>query len=516
MKKLFLIILLALAAALSAAAQDAKVRSFEAAPMDVTAQKHARLDLHGEKCAVVKVRVIADGVAFKGNLIGEPVENPGEYWVYLTGGTKQFQILSRSFLPFMYNFDEPLRGGVTYVLTLEAPQAAGAPVTPQRKKQNFLALKVTPPSAHVTVDGTEIALVNGACNKLLPAGTHTYRVTALGYAPHEETVTIADTKITRAVTLRSVMPRLTVTSATPGTEIFINDESRGTDRWNGELMPDTYVIEGRMDAYRTHSQTITLAEDETRTVAIPALTPITGSLTIDYLPQDATVTIDGRAVGTTPLLLDDLLVGSHKVTIAAEGYETKTLTATVAETTPATLSGTLAAKPTKPSLADIALTNNYESFKDPSTGKLGYKHNGLVVIPATFDWVGMFSEGLTQARIDGKLGYIDKTGTFVIPPKFRGSARFFEGLAAVTNNGKWGYIDMSGTMVIPEKYDDIGIFSEGLAKVFINGKWGYIDKFGTMVIPAIYDEGLNFENGKANVKLNGRWFYIDRNGNKVK
>ena len=32
MKKLFLIILLALAAALSAAAQDAKVRSFEAAP----------------------------------------------------------------------------------------------------------------------------------------------------------------------------------------------------------------------------------------------------------------------------------------------------------------------------------------------------------------------------------------------------------------------------------------------------------------------------------------------------
>ncbi|MCI5978252.1 MAG: hypothetical protein MRZ32_04870, partial [Bacteroidales bacterium] len=73
MKKLFLIILLALAGALSAAAQDAKVRSFEAAPMDVTAQQHARLDLHGEKCAVVKVRVIADGVAFKGNLIGEPV-----------------------------------------------------------------------------------------------------------------------------------------------------------------------------------------------------------------------------------------------------------------------------------------------------------------------------------------------------------------------------------------------------------------------------------------------------------
>ena len=113
MKKLLIIILLAMAGAIGATAQEATVKSFETAPMDVTAQQYARLDLHGEKCAVVKVRVIADGVAFKGNLIGEPVENPGEYWVYLTGGTKQVQILSRSFLPFMYYFPEPLQGGVT-------------------------------------------------------------------------------------------------------------------------------------------------------------------------------------------------------------------------------------------------------------------------------------------------------------------------------------------------------------------------------------------------------------------
>ena len=125
MKKLLIIILLAMAGAIGATAQEATVKSFETAPMDVTAQQYARLDLHREKCAVVKVRVIADGVAFKGNLIGEPVENPGEYWVYLTGGTKQVQILSRSFLPFMYYFPAPLQGGVTYVLTLLAPQAAG-------------------------------------------------------------------------------------------------------------------------------------------------------------------------------------------------------------------------------------------------------------------------------------------------------------------------------------------------------------------------------------------------------
>ena len=126
MKKLILILLLTLLGTGVATAQDAVVRSFSAEPMDVTARQHSRLDLHGVKCAVVKVQVVADGVAFKGNLIGEPVENPGEYWVYLTEGTKQFQILSRSFLPLMYYFPEPLRSGLTYVLTLQAPQPSAS------------------------------------------------------------------------------------------------------------------------------------------------------------------------------------------------------------------------------------------------------------------------------------------------------------------------------------------------------------------------------------------------------
>ena len=485
MKNLFLTILLVVASVVTAAAQKAEVESFEATPMDVTPQQFARLDLHGEKCAVVKVRVIADGVAFQGNLIGEPVEKPGEYWVYLTDGTKQFQILSRSFLPFMYNFDEPLKGGVTYVLTLLAPH------TPQRKKQNFLVLKVTPSTAHVTVDGAELPLENGIASKLLPAGTHVYRVTAPGYAPHEETVTIGEDKVSRNVTLRSVKPRLTVTTTTPGTEIFINEISRGTDRWNGELYADTYVVEGRLAGHRHNSQTVTLAEDQSRTVTIPALTPITGTLSVDYKPYDATVTIDDRAAGTTPLLLDDILVGTHRVTISATGYNPATLTATVAETTPATLSGTLAARPAAsyssstslPTAADIALTKEYQRFQDISTNKWGYKHNGHIVIPAKYDWADSdFSEGLASVCINSKYGKIDKTGKCVIPCEYQNSFAFKEGLACMQKNNKWGYVDNNNTIVIS----------------------------------FIYDEAYKFENGKARVKLKGRTFYIDRNGREVK
>ncbi|MDY2917087.1 MAG: WG repeat-containing protein [Muribaculaceae bacterium] len=515
MNKLFIVILLAVVGVVGAGAQEATVKSFEMSPMDVTARTHSRLDLHGEKCAVVKVRVIADGVAFQGNLIGEPVEKPGEYWVYLTDGTKQFQILSRSFLPFMYNFDEPLKGGVTYVLTLLAPQPAAGAATPQRKKQNFLVLKVTPSTAHVTVDGAELPLENGIASKLLPAGTHVYRVTAPGYAPHEETVTIGEDKVSRNVTLRSVKPRLTVTTTTPGTEIFINEISRGTDRWNGELYADTYVVEGRLAGHRHNSQTVTLAEDQSRTVTIPALTPITGTLSVDYKPYDATVTIDDRAAGTTPLHLDDILVGTHRVTISATGYNPATLTATISETAPATLTGALTPKPTDHYADDIAHTKEYEYFKDYSTGKYGYKHNGRVVIPAKYDDAYWFSEGLASVKINGKWGFIDKTDTMVIPAKYDGALYFREGLASVKINGKWGFIDKTDTMVIPAKFDDAWSFSEGLAWVVIDGKYGFIDKSGTIVIPAKFDDAWSFSNGKAQVKLNDRWFYIDRNGNEV-
>ena len=551
MKKIVLILFAVLCGAVAAVAQKAVVESFEAAPMDVTAQQYARTDRNGQKCALVKVVVVASGVSFQGNVMGDVRKNGSEYWVYLTAGTKMVRILADTFLAFMYNFPEPLQGGVTYVLTIDAPQPA--PPVPQKKKQNFLALKVSPPTAHVIVDGTELPLKNGAASKLLNAGTHSLSVTAPGYASVEETVTIGSEKVTRNIALRSVMPTLTVTATTPGTEIYINDERKGTDRWSGELFADTYEVEGRLASHRTNSRTITLAESESRTLAIPALEPITGSLSIDYTPIDAAVTVDGRAAGTTPLLLDDLLIGAHKVEIAAPGYTTATLTANVTESTPATLTGSLTAKPSDPYAADIALTKEYESFVNYSTGKLGYKHNGRIVIPAKYDYTGFtrsFSEGLAAVVINGKWGYIDKSGNMVIPAKYDWAYDFSEGLAAVVINGKmgfidksgalvitakydnaggfgeglswvetggkYGFIDKSGALVIPARYDDVGGFGEGLSWVKINGKLGFIDKSGALVIPAKYDHvWSSFSYGKAQVELNGRVFYIDHNGNEV-
>ena len=97
--------------------------------------------------------------------------------------------------------------------------------------------------------------------------------------------------------------------------------------------------------------------------------------------------------------------------------------------------------------------------------------------------------------------------------KYAWKDEYYEGLASVKLNGKWGFIDKTGKEVIPIKYDNAGSFSERLASVKLNDKWGFIDKTGKEVIPIKYDDVYSFsEISLALVKLEGKWFYINPKG----
>ena len=167
-----------------------------------------------------------------------------------------------------------------------------------------------------------------------------------------------------------------------------------------------------------------------------------------------------------------------------------------------------------------------------------------------YEYVGEYSDGLAMVQLNGKLGFIDKSGTEVIPCKYDYANPFSEGRAYVKLNGKygyitptgiwyddadkylhdnlrrvklngtWGFIDKSGTEVIPCKYDGAYSFSEGLAKVVLKDeygfyKFGFIDKSGTEVIPCKYDYAESFREGLAKVKVSGKYGFIDKSGTEV-
>jgi hypothetical protein len=92
------------------------------------------------------------------------------------------------------------------------------------------------------------------------------------------------------------------------------------------------------------------------------------------------------------------------------------------------------------------------------------------------------TSGLYPVSVDGKWGYIDKTGAWAIEPAGFDDARSFsEGLAAVSVDGKYGYIDKTGAWVIPLRFDGAGSFSNGLARARLGDRWGYIDKTGRLI-----------------------------------
>ena len=149
-------------------------------------------------------------------------------------------------------------------------------------------------------------------------------------------------------------------------------------------------------------------------------------------------------------------------------------------------------------------------------GKWGFiDKTGKEVIPCKYHFACAFSGGLAKVRLNGKWGFIDKTDKEICPCKYAAADIFSEGLAQVELNGKVGYIDTTGEEVIPCKYDYSYEFKEGFARVELNGKWGAIDRTGREVIPCKYDYVWSFSEGLAKVRLNGKWGYIDRTGREV-
>lgn len=207
-------------------------------------------------------------------------------------------------------------------------------------------------------------------------------------------------------------------------------------------------------------------------------------------------------------------------------------------------------------------------------GKYGFiDKTGKLVVAAKWAKTGEFSEGLAPvdegappakpqgeagtglvrgfhvliAAMQGKWGYVDKTGKVVVKPAFQEVRDFKKGRALVRAEGKWGLIDAKGAWIAKPQsesapmelgelwgvkvgdkyaladknlkpisdplYKMIYSFGEGLASAqTADGKWGFLDPAGTLVIPASFDSGGRFQEGLAGMEKDGKHGYIDKTG----
>lgn len=466
-------------------AQKAVVERMEQIPFDLSGKKFQRLDLNGEPCALVKVEAIADGLEFSGNVLPPVEHKTGEYWVYLTKGSKMLRIKSPDFLPLMLNFSDygitALEPAVTYVLTLSLPTAET--VARGDTRQYPLQLTVSPASAGVTVDRTALHVRDGRAETMLYNGSHTLRVEAPGYHPQETSFSINGTPVQRLINLL------------PADSTLCCDTSTSSP---GYYFPyDLFQADGKWG----------FRDSETGETVIPAKYESIGL----------------ESEGLAPVKLNGkwgFIDKGDRMVIEPQYDYALSFSEGLAQVRNDGKCGFIDRK------GNLVIPLAYDEVGDfhdglasvSIKGKQGFiDRNNQTVIPARYDWdmwnssQSYFSEGIAPVKINGKWGYIDKNDSIVIKPVFNIAFSFSEGLALVKSGYSYGFMNRSGEMVVPAEYDVACSFSEGLAAVKKNGKWGYIDRTGRIVIPAIYFNASPFRNGRANVYLDTT-YYLDRNG----
>ena len=339
-----LLIFLCLITSVCTDAQELTVKSMRQETTDITASKYERLDGNGVPCALVKVLLAANGAKFEGNVVGNVRYDTGEYWVYMTEGSRELRVKHSNYIALNVNFRDfginELRPKATYLLVLATPQAA----VDTDDRMRYVAISTDPSNCSVKIDGKPIMLVNGAQNLLLPIGEHKYLAEATGYVTREGTFSLGEEGVKLPITLVSALATLSVNCPTQEAKIYVNDQYQGVAPWRGSLAAGTYRVEARLDGHRTQRQTVELTEQAVKDISLSALPPIVGRLNVNYLPQTVEVWLDDKKIGTSPNVFNGIMVGTHTVELKATGYDTEKKQVTISEGETAIVSGSLKKK----------------------------------------------------------------------------------------------------------------------------------------------------------------------------
>ena len=205
----------------------------------------------------------------------------------------------------------------------------------------FVIFNVEPKSAVVTIGNNHYPLQDGSMSIVLASGTYNYTVTAVGYHPQSGTVTVAGSTVEKSLTLTADTAKVTITVA-DNAEIWINGSMKGTGSWSGTLNSGAYIFEARkVGCKSTKISKQIVSSAAAQSITLPAPTPIVGSLIVASTPVGASVSIGNKSLGTTPLKMDNLAVGTFTLKLSKAGYADFTQTITISEGKATTITATL-------------------------------------------------------------------------------------------------------------------------------------------------------------------------------
>ena len=138
--------------------------------------------------------------------------------------------------------------------------------------------------------------------------------------------------------------------------------------------------------------------------------------------------------------------------------------------------------------------------------------SGTEMVPAVYDEVNYFSEGLASVSKNGKYGYINKSGKVMIPFMWDDAEAFKNNAAVVSKGDKSGLINKTGDFMIPVEYDELTEPIEDICVVVKNDKAGYLDKNGNAITKLEFDIASDFRDGFAIVGIDDLFGLVSAQG----
>jgi hypothetical protein len=186
-----------------------------------------------------------------------------------------------------------------------------------------IELAVSPTEAMVNLDGRDIGTGSRSLSKF-PAGKHFLKVYAEGYEGFEQSVELGVGQTPRIEAALVAKPCfLEFTIATKDAWVRVDGES---DYYQSEspveLPPGDHTILVMEPNHRTISDTVSLKPGQTVKKNWGTMELVELPYTIRTDKPGATVSIDGKTVGTTPITKLPVLAGKHKVRIELAGQAT--------------------------------------------------------------------------------------------------------------------------------------------------------------------------------------------------
>ncbi|MEE0921678.1 MAG: SUMF1/EgtB/PvdO family nonheme iron enzyme [Paludibacteraceae bacterium] len=171
--------------------------------------------------------------------------------------------------------------------------------------------------------------VNG---KDLDAGSYSILIQKDKYKDYTEIIQIEEGETNSlAPNLEANYVELTLTTSGQS-DMYIDGQKLGTGRWKGTLELGEYSIETRQAGHESAYTTIRVVPQSAgQTIALNNPIPIYGSMVLTTSPADAAVYVDGKKVGTSPVIVNELLIGSHSIRVEKDGYDQQEKTVQIIE-----------------------------------------------------------------------------------------------------------------------------------------------------------------------------------------